>query len=118
MIPAEISPDDVVEVVYTSGTTGEPKGVVHRHRNICSNLRPFQTEIAKYKKWARPFPAILRDGDDGAGVGSHFPEERDHRRQPVRHEIGAQNIGETGEVHFGIGLCQPHALGRARSLRF
>src|SRR5262249_25576863 len=30
------TPDDVVEIVYTSGTTGEPKGVVHRHRNICS----------------------------------------------------------------------------------
>src|SRR5262245_22421022 len=51
----EVSPDDIVEIVYTSGTTGEPKGVVHRHRNICSNLRPFRTEIAKYKKWARLF---------------------------------------------------------------
>jgi len=48
-----VSPDDVVEIVYTSGTTGEPKGVIHRHRNICSNLRPFRNEIAKYKKWAR-----------------------------------------------------------------
>src|SRR5262245_2526443 len=50
---SEVSPDDVVEIVYTSGTTGEPKGVIHRHRNICSNLRPFRNEIAKYKKWAR-----------------------------------------------------------------
>src|SRR5262245_8751054 len=53
-----VTPDDVVEIVYTSGTTGEPKGVVHRHRNICSNLRPFQNEIAKYKKWARPFQPV------------------------------------------------------------
>ena len=44
--PTAVTPDDVVEIVYTSGTTGEPKGVVHRHRNICSNLRPFQNEIA------------------------------------------------------------------------
>src|SRR5215471_21036264 len=36
---AAVSPGDIVEIVYTSGTTGEPKGVVHRHRNICSNLR-------------------------------------------------------------------------------
>src|SRR5262249_10317769 len=55
---SEVSPDDVVEIVYTSGTTGEPKGVIHRHRNICSNLRPFRNEIAKYKKWARPLQPI------------------------------------------------------------
>jgi len=54
----DVSPDDVVEIVYTSGTTGEPKGVVHRHRHICANLRPFRDEIAKYKKWARPFQPI------------------------------------------------------------
>ena len=56
--PSDITSDDIVEIVYTSGTTGEPKGVVHRHRNICSNLRPFAEEIAKYKKWARPFQPI------------------------------------------------------------
>ena len=56
--PFEVTPDDVVEIVYTSGSTGEPKGVVHRHRNICSNLRPFQKEIAKYRVWARPFQPV------------------------------------------------------------
>ncbi|PYS49874.1 MAG: hypothetical protein DMG13_22385 [Acidobacteria bacterium] len=56
--PSAIAPDDVVEIVYTSGTTGEPKGVMHRHRNICANLRPFAKEIAKYKKWARLFQPI------------------------------------------------------------
>ena len=50
--------EDIVEIVYTSGTTGEPKGVTHRHRHICANLRPFQTEIDKYKQWARPFQPI------------------------------------------------------------
>ncbi len=56
--PSEVSPDDIIEIVYTSGTTGEPKGVIHRHRNICSNLQPFQAEIAKYRRWARPFQPI------------------------------------------------------------
>ena len=56
--PTDVTPDDIVEIVYTSGTTGDPKGVVHRHRNICANLRPFQNEIRKYRKWARPFQPI------------------------------------------------------------
>ncbi len=55
---AKTSPDDIVEVVYTSGTTGEPKGVIHRHLNICSNLRPFRNEIVKYRQWSRPFQPV------------------------------------------------------------
>ena len=55
---AELSPEDVVEIVYTSGTTGTPKGVVHRHRNLCANLRPFEKEIDRYRSLAFPFQPI------------------------------------------------------------
>ncbi len=33
----DVSPDDTATIVYTSGTTGEPKGVVLSHGNIASN---------------------------------------------------------------------------------
>ncbi len=56
--PIEINEDDVVEVIFTSGTTGEPKGVVHRHRNLCANLNPVHQEISLYRWMATPFQPI------------------------------------------------------------
>ncbi|MFH1654682.1 MAG: long-chain fatty acid--CoA ligase, partial [Pseudomonadota bacterium] len=34
----EIFPEDIATIVYTSGTTGEPRGVVLTHRNISSEI--------------------------------------------------------------------------------
>ena len=54
----ELSPDDVAEVIFTSGATSEPKGVVLTHRNILANIVPIEREMAKYRKYARPFRPI------------------------------------------------------------
>ncbi len=37
--PLEIAPEDVSTIVYTSGTTGSPKGVLLTHGNILTNSR-------------------------------------------------------------------------------
>ncbi len=36
-----VNPDDMASIVYTSGTTGRPKGVMLTHRNFTSNVEAF-----------------------------------------------------------------------------
>ncbi|HVF45184.1 MAG TPA: AMP-binding protein [Pyrinomonadaceae bacterium] len=51
--PRDIGGDDLVEIIYTSGTTAEPRGVCLTHRNILANLAPLEEEISKYLRWER-----------------------------------------------------------------
>jgi long-chain acyl-CoA synthetase len=50
---AELAPADILEIVFTSGTTAEPKGVVISHGNVLANLAPFEAEIRHYLKYER-----------------------------------------------------------------
>ncbi|MDI4663582.1 cyclohexanecarboxylate-CoA ligase [Xanthobacter autotrophicus] len=40
-----LSPDAVIELLYTSGTTGEPKGVSHTSNTMLANLVPFAERL-------------------------------------------------------------------------
>ncbi len=37
--------DDLAAIVYTSGTTGKPKGVMLTHRNVMSNVKAVMSVI-------------------------------------------------------------------------
>ena len=50
-----VTRDDLTQIIFTSGATAEPKGVVIRHRNVLANVVPVEREVIKYRKYARPF---------------------------------------------------------------
>ncbi len=83
---AEVDPDTITKILFTSGSTGEPKGVINTQRMLCSNQQaiaqvwPFLAEkppvIVDWLPWSHTFGAnhnfnmMLRHGgtlyiDDG-----------------------------------------------------
>ncbi len=104
--PAEdISEETLVEIIFTSGTTSQPKGVLLTHRNLLANLRPLEAEIEKYVKWERLVHPI-----------------RFLTLVPLSHVFGQfmgifvpQLIG--GEVHFHESLNPSEVVRAARKNR-
>ena len=45
--------DDVLQIVFTSGTTAEPRGVVITHGNVLANLAPLEREMQPYLQYER-----------------------------------------------------------------
>ncbi|HXY23513.1 MAG TPA: AMP-binding protein [Candidatus Acidoferrum sp.] len=45
----------IAEILYTSGTTAEPRGVVLTHGNFLANLEPLERGIAEYRSYERWF---------------------------------------------------------------
>src|ERR1041385_6560036 len=56
--PVEFSRDDTAQIVFTSGTTAEPRGVVLTHGNILASVDPIEREFPKYQRSERLFHPI------------------------------------------------------------
>jgi long-chain acyl-CoA synthetase len=52
-----LSRETPLQIVFTSGTTAEPKGIVHTQGNVLASLDPLEKEIGKYlryERWVHP----------------------------------------------------------------
>lgn len=49
--PASVSREDPLQIVFTSGTTAEPKGVVITHGNVLANVTPLDEQISPYLRY-------------------------------------------------------------------
>ena len=53
VIVSNITSNSLAQIIFTSGTTSTPKGVILTHANLLANLLPIEWETRKYLKWER-----------------------------------------------------------------
>jgi long-chain acyl-CoA synthetase len=58
VLDERITRENLAQIIFTSGATAEPKGVMITHRNLLANIVPVERELLKYRKYAWPFRPI------------------------------------------------------------
>lgn len=67
--PVDIEPDDESTIMYSSGTTGQPKGVLGTHRGIVSNMfNALTTRARRFVRAGEPVPEPDPDPDAATKV--------------------------------------------------
>ena len=129
---AKVNPDTVAKILFTSGSTGVPKGVINTHRMLCANQQmlaqawPFVEDeppvVVDWLPWNHTFGGnhnfnlVLRNG------GTMYDRRRQAGAGPDR-DHGAQPDGSgTDDVLQRAARLRPAAAlpreGRAAAAQF
>jgi benzoate-CoA ligase family protein len=73
LIPIEVSPDEPAFWLYSSGSTGRQKGVVHRHRSVAVTCHRYADQILSLNEADICFSAAKLFHAYGLGNGMTFP---------------------------------------------
>lgn len=65
---AEVSPDSPAMIGYTSGTTADPKGVIHTHRTLLAEVRQVATSVPRREATLATSPLAHMTGMMGGSL--------------------------------------------------